>query len=197
MGNKNPNSTNYVHSYEPNTGDLTMAMDYTSEGKPALRVLSNIQGDITIDGDVTIPGEVTVVQNEADNLNVHARLFDESDTEYSESNPLTIDGTVTIQDGGGSISIDDGGNVITVDGTVNVGNFPATQTVDGTVNIGTLPEVEIKNDTGNPISVIGTITNPFGNSVVTVDDDTVQNTSTNRSKVSNYEFTEFNTFQYT
>ena len=205
MPNINANSTSYVHSSEPNTNDLVMAMDYTSEGKPAVRVLSNIQGDITIDGDVTIPGEVTVVQNEADNLNVHARLFDESDTEYSGSNPLTIDGTVTIQDGGGSISIDDGGNVITVDGsvsatvsgTVSVDNFPATQTVDGTVNIGTLPEVEIKNDTGNPISVIGTTINPFGKPVLSVDDDTVQHTSTNRRKVSNYEITEFNTFQYT
>ena len=161
MPNINANSTSYVHSSEPNTNDLVMAMDYTSEGKPAIRVLSNIQGDITIDGDVTIPGEVTVVQNEADNLNVHARLFDENDVEYSGSNPLTIDGTVTIQDGGGSISIDDGGNVITVDGsvsatvsgTVSVDNFPATQTVDGTVNIGTLPEVEVKNDVGNPLNI--------------------------------------------
>jgi hypothetical protein len=70
-------------------------------------------------------------------------------------------------------------------------------TVDGTVNIGTLPEVEVKNDTGNPISVIGTTINPFGKLVVSVDDDTVQHTSTNRRKVSNYEITEFNTFQYT
>lgn len=33
---------------------------------------------------------------------------------------LTVDGTVTIQDGGGSISIDDGGGTITVDGSVTV-----------------------------------------------------------------------------
>jgi hypothetical protein len=94
----------------------------------------------------------------------------------------TVDGTVTIQDGGNSITVDgsvsatvsgtvsvdnfpatqtvdgtvtiqDGGNSITVDGSVNVGNFPATQTVDGTVNIGTLPEVEVKNDVGNPLNV--------------------------------------------
>ena len=161
MGNKNPNSTNYVHSYEPNTGDLTMAMDYTSEGKPAVRVLSNIQGDITIEGDVTIPGIVTVTNTDDDPLFTHTHLYDESDAEYTAANPLTIDGTVTIQDGGNSISIDDGGNVITVDGsvsatvsgTVSVDNFPATQTVDGTVNIGTLPEVEVKNDVGNPLNI--------------------------------------------
>lgn len=31
--------------------------------------------------------------------------------------------------------------------------WPNTQTVDGTVNIGTMPEVEIKNDSGNPIPI--------------------------------------------
>jgi hypothetical protein len=112
-----------------------MALDYTSDGKPAVRVLSNIQGDITIDGDVTIPGEVTVVQNEADNLNVHARLFDESDTEYSGSNPLTVDGTVSINQ---PVAVTDNGGSLTV---------------DGTVNIGTLPEVEVKNDVGNPLNI--------------------------------------------
>ena len=50
-----------------------------------------------------------------------------------------VSGTVNIQDGGGSI---------TVDGSV-------TATISGTptVNIGTIPEVEIKNDSGNPIPV--------------------------------------------
>lgn len=130
-----------------------MAMDYDVNGKPAIRVLSNIQGDITIDGDVNIPGIVTVTNTDDDPLFTHTHIYDENDAEYTAANPFTIDGTVTIQDGGGSISIDDGGNVITVDGTVAVSNFPATQTVDGTVNIGTMPEVEIKNDTGNPVPI--------------------------------------------
>jgi hypothetical protein len=34
----NPNSTNYVHGSEPNTSDLTMAMDYNTGGQPSLRV---------------------------------------------------------------------------------------------------------------------------------------------------------------
>jgi len=38
MGILNPNSTNYVHSYEPNTNDLTMAMDYDTSGQPVLRI---------------------------------------------------------------------------------------------------------------------------------------------------------------
>lgn len=38
MPNLNPNSTNYFHSYEPNTHDLTMAMDYDPYGRPVLRI---------------------------------------------------------------------------------------------------------------------------------------------------------------
>ena len=38
MPNLNPNQTNYFHTYEPNTGDLTMAMDYNPAGQPVLRI---------------------------------------------------------------------------------------------------------------------------------------------------------------
>lgn len=37
MGNLHPNSTTYVHSYEPNTNDLTMAMEYNAGGQPTVR----------------------------------------------------------------------------------------------------------------------------------------------------------------
>lgn len=37
MPNLHPNSTNYVHSYEPNTNDLTMAMQYDVLGRPIIR----------------------------------------------------------------------------------------------------------------------------------------------------------------
>jgi hypothetical protein len=43
MPNLNTNSTNYVHTYEPNTNDLTMAMDYSASGEPLLRV-NNVGG---------------------------------------------------------------------------------------------------------------------------------------------------------
>ncbi len=39
MANLYPNSTNYVHTYEPNTNDLTMAMGYNAGGQPAIRGL--------------------------------------------------------------------------------------------------------------------------------------------------------------
>ena len=42
MGNLNDNSTDYVHSYEPNTNDLTMAMDYNDAGEPIIRTVSTV-----------------------------------------------------------------------------------------------------------------------------------------------------------
>jgi len=141
MPNLHPNSTNYVHSFEPNTNDLVHAMDYTEDGKPAIRVLSNIQGDITIEGDVTIPGEVTVVNSDDDPLFTHTHIYDENDVEYSAANPLTIDGTVTVNQ---PVAVTDNGGSLTVDGSVSVSNFPATYpitdnggsiTVDGNVSI--------------------------------------------------------------
>ena len=38
MPNLNPNSTNYVHSHEPNTNDLVQAMAYDPYGSPVLRI---------------------------------------------------------------------------------------------------------------------------------------------------------------
>jgi len=38
MPNINPNSTNYVHSHEPNTNDLVQAMAYDPYGRPVLRI---------------------------------------------------------------------------------------------------------------------------------------------------------------
>jgi hypothetical protein len=38
MPNINPNSTNYFHSYEPNTNDIHHALGYNYEGKPVLRI---------------------------------------------------------------------------------------------------------------------------------------------------------------
>jgi hypothetical protein len=98
----NPNSTNYVHTSEPNTSDLTMAMAYDVDGKPVLRV--DIGSDININGNVNIPGTVTVNSTPADPVHTHI-------TEVGTSGILAvpympIGGTVTVQDGGGSITVD-------------------------------------------------------------------------------------------
>jgi len=44
MANYNPNSTNYVHSAEPNTENLVKAMDYNSLGQPVIRVIAGSSG---------------------------------------------------------------------------------------------------------------------------------------------------------
>jgi hypothetical protein len=84
---------------------------------------------------------------------------------------------VAIASNQSAIPVTDNGGSLTVDGTVNIGNFPATQNVavtsivevevkndsgnalpvTGTVVVSSLPEVEIKNDSGNPIPVNGTV----------------------------------------
>lgn len=45
MANYNPNSTNYTHSFEPNTERLCNAMDYNSLGQPIIRTVSYAPGD--------------------------------------------------------------------------------------------------------------------------------------------------------
>jgi hypothetical protein len=75
-----------------------------------------------------------------------------------------VTGTVTVQDGGGSITVD-GTVSATVSGTVELGASTlsalenTTVTISGTptVNIGTIPEVEIKNDSGNPVPISGNV----------------------------------------
>jgi hypothetical protein len=54
----------------------------------------------------------------------------------------------------GSINITDNNSSLTVDGTLDIGNFPATQSVAIVESI----ELEIKNDEDNPIPVSGTVT---------------------------------------
>ena len=89
---------------------------------------------------------------------------------------IGVTGTVTVQDGGGSITVD-GSVSATVSGTVELGATTlsalenTTVTISGTptVNIGTMPEVEIKNDTGNPIPISGNVNATLtGTSAVTL-----------------------------
>jgi hypothetical protein len=79
------NTTDYVHPRDPALNDIHQSMGYTEDGKPALRVLSNIQGDITIEGDVTIPGSVHIENVEGTSLAIN-----------DGGNVITVDGTVNI-----------------------------------------------------------------------------------------------------
>ena len=51
---------------------------------------------VTITGSVTIPGTIEIANEEGNPIPTHTHLFDESENEYSASNPLTVDGTVNI-----------------------------------------------------------------------------------------------------
>lgn len=55
MPNLNPNSTDYVHSFEPNTNDLVHAMTYNSAGEPCIRVITYTENGeaVTYTGDGT------------------------------------------------------------------------------------------------------------------------------------------------
>jgi len=145
MGVQHPNSTLYVHPDEPNLLNVHKAMTYDAAGEPHLRVFL---GTDTL----TINGEVNLV----DNVRVN----------NSTTNPVPVFLT----------------NQVTVTNTsFAITNFPTTSTVHqgttpwtitGTVNIGTLPEIEIKNDSGNPIPITGNVTATIGNiiTVVTTED---------------------------
>lgn len=84
MPNLHPNSTDYIHSYEPNTNDLTMAMDYNSQGQPVIR--TSISGGITID-------EVNVTDVEISNDEGNPIPVSANTTANSEGNPIWVKGT--------------------------------------------------------------------------------------------------------
>jgi hypothetical protein len=153
-------------------------MDYLPNGDPAVRVLSNIQGDITITGDVTIPGTVTVSSTAEDPVHTHITEIGTSgilDVPY-----MPIQGTVSIgSDGTVSLSANTLSALenITVSGSVSVSNFPATQAVTGTfwqatqpVSIATMPTTPVTGtfwQTTQPVS--GTVTVQDGGGSITID----------------------------
>jgi hypothetical protein len=110
-------------------------------------VRTGFEGNIIISGNVNIPGTVTVNSSPADPVHTHV-------SEVGTSGILTV----PYMPIGGNVIVDSGN--ITVNGSVSA-------TVSGTVNIGTMPEVEIKNDSGNAIPIVGNVT-LAGNSVVTL-----------------------------
>ena len=109
MANLNPNSTGYVHTYEPNTNDLTMAMDYNSAGEPVIR--TTVEG-VTIEGNVTV-SDVTVNNTEANPV------------------PVSVVGNVDITQ---PVAVTDNGGSLTVDGTVTSLQGTDPWNVTGNVN---------------------------------------------------------------
>jgi len=116
-----------------------------------IRNLSSAQDSVTVTGSVNVGNFPTTQQVSGTVALDSATLAALETTTVSVNNfPATqaVSGTValdsatltalesiTVQNGAGAaaVNIQDGGNSITVDGSVNVGNFPATQAVSGTV----------------------------------------------------------------
>lgn len=83
MGVRNRNSTSYVHPDEPNLLNLHKALEYNANGEPAIRTVTNVEGDITITGDVNIPGNVEISNDTGNPVPVSANT-----TANSASNPI-------------------------------------------------------------------------------------------------------------
>ena len=81
MGNLNPNSTSYVHSSEPNTNSLEMAMDYNSVGQPVIRTVG---GDIY--NSINLPAGFGQIHKfgavPAMSQDTNGTIWDENDTVY-------------------------------------------------------------------------------------------------------------------
>jgi len=142
MGVQNPNSTGYVHPNEPNLLNIHKAMTYDPANGEPHLRVTLGSDTITITGDVNLLDTVSLT-----------------------SSTLAALESISVQ------------NTVTV--TVN--NFPTTSTVyqgtspwtiTGTVAIASLPEVEIKNDTGNPVPISGNVTATIANiiTVITTED---------------------------
>lgn len=123
----------------------TAATDNSSEASDKIRILIY---DPTPTG--SGPSSNVTVTNwpASQNINGVVSISGEVEVKNDTGNPLEISGTVDVGNFPATQTVDgtvDVGNfpaTQTVDGTVDVGNFPATQTVDGTVDIGNFPATQ-------------------------------------------------------
>ena len=158
MGVQNPNSTDYVHPDEPNLLNLHKAMAYDYTGQPHLRVTLG-SDNITVSGNVNLLDAVRINNTEAQMIPV-----------YLVGNVLTVNqGTIPWYANANVIGNISGittlpaitGNV-GVSGNIEISRMPA---ISGNVKIEqmpgiaitSMPEVEIKNDSGNPVPISGNV----------------------------------------
>jgi hypothetical protein len=72
--------------------------DIVSTGNPLPVTLGG--ENITIQGNISVPTSVEISNDEGNAIPTHAQLFDENGVEYSNTNPLTIDGTISVTGNG-------------------------------------------------------------------------------------------------
>lgn len=121
MGVRNPNSTSYVHNDEPNILNIHKAMDYLPTGEPALRVISNFQGNIVVSGGINVASNINIASMPPVNINSlpEVSVFTDSGntlaiqgTVYQGTSPWVISGNVGLLVGGQPLAT---GNPIPVD----------------------------------------------------------------------------------
>jgi len=182
------NTTSYVHPQESNLLNIHKTMQYNSQGQPVARVHVDgitLEGDVIVDTVNLSSSTLAALEsiNVQNTVSVTVSNFPTTTTVYQGTNPwvTTITNWPSVQYVNGTLyAVQSGTWSVGVTGTVSINNsvtitntsfaitnFPTTSTVyqgttpwaiTGTVAISSLPEVEIKNDSGNPIPVSGNIT---------------------------------------
>ena len=179
--NSTPADPVHTHITEVGTSGLLAVPYMPIQGTVTVNqpvAVTDNNGSLTVDGTVSLSAN-TLSALENINATVSGSV---SVGNFPATQAVTGTFWQATQPVSGTLTIQDGGNTITVDGTVTANvTFPTTQQVSGTValdantlsalenttvtisgtptvNIGTIPEIEIKNDTGNPIPITGSVT---------------------------------------
>ena len=143
----NMSGSNKLESVDYRLKNLTNALYLTGTDDVALR--TGIDGNIIIEGNVNIPGTITV--ESSPELPVHVHLT-ELGTYGNLKLFMPIDGSVTVNNFPTSTTITSG-NLSVYGGNIGIYGNIAGITSMPSLNIASMPEVEIKNDSGNPISI--------------------------------------------
>ena len=152
--------SNKLESVDYRLKNLTNALYLTETDDVALR--TGIDGNIIIEGNVNIPGTITVESSPEFPVHVH---LTELGTYGNLKLFMPIDGSVTVNNFPTSTTITSG-NLSVYSGNIGIYGNIAGITSMPSINIATMPEVEIKNDSGNPIPIsantsVNSVTNPI------------------------------------
>lgn len=132
--------------------NLTNALYLTPGDDVAIR--TGISGNINIAGDVNVPGNIQVYSSSSNP--VHTHITEVGTSGILNTAYMPVGGTVTVLQG--SLPWYTSVNNFPTSTTITSGNIGIYGNIAGittlpAINIASMPEVEIKNDSGNPISV--------------------------------------------
>ena len=144
--------------------NLTNALYVDDNNDVAVR--TGFAGNIVISGNVNVPGTVNVASSPTDPVHVH---LTEVGTFGNLTSFVPVQGNVTVTGGNANVTVvgNIGGinTLPAVTGNVGVSGNVSITSMPGIAVI-SLPEVEIKNDTGNPIPIsanttVNSLSNPI------------------------------------